>query len=80
MNSKLTLYLDKSIKEEAKIYAKSNNLSLSKLIENYLHSLTCKNKIDAEISPLIKSLTGVISTNDLDTTTNYTDYLIHKYK
>jgi len=40
MNTKLTLNLDKDIIEEAKFYAKRNKLSLSKLIENYLGSLS----------------------------------------
>ncbi len=80
MNAKLTLYLDKSIVEEAKIYAKSNKLSLSKLIENYLYSLTCKNTKDPEISILVKNMTGIFSENELDTRTNYTDYLNQKYK
>ncbi len=44
MNTKLTLNLDKEIINEAKIYAKSHRVSLSKLIENYLNSLTQKSK------------------------------------
>ena len=40
MNTKLTLNLDKGVIEEAKSYAKENKMSLSKLIENYLRSLT----------------------------------------
>ena len=40
MNATLTLNIDHSIIEEAKSYAKNNRVSLSKLIENYLHSLT----------------------------------------
>ena len=44
MNTKLTLNLDKGVIEEAKSYAKENNVSLSKLIENYLNSLTKTSK------------------------------------
>ncbi len=44
MNTKLTLNLDKEIINEANIYAKSHRVSLSKLIENYLNSLTQKSK------------------------------------
>ena len=40
MNTKLTLNLDKEIIHEAKAYAKNHSVSLSKLIENYLNSLT----------------------------------------
>jgi hypothetical protein len=80
MNTKLTLNLDKVIIEEAKSYAKSNKLSLSKLIENYLHSLTYKKNEPSTVSPLVESLTGVISSNDLEVKKNYTDYLDQKYK
>ena len=40
MNTKLTLNLDKGVIDQAKNYAKDNSVSLSKLIENYLDSLT----------------------------------------
>ena len=47
MDSKLTLKLDNNIIELAKQYAKSNNISLSRLIENYLQAITTnkENKI-----------------------------------
>ena len=38
MNTKLTLNIDNGIIQEAKLYAKRNRISVSKLIENYLHS------------------------------------------
>ena len=44
MNTKLTLNLDKGIIDEAKSYAKNHQVSLSKLIENYLNSLTRETK------------------------------------
>ncbi len=67
MNKKLTLSLDGNIIETAKNYAKSNNISLSKLIESYLGSLTRLEKEQAEITPLVKSLSGIISVeNDFD--------------
>jgi ribosomal protein S20 len=79
MNTKLTLNLNKAIIEEAKSYAKSNNVSLSKLIENYLNSLVIKsNKSSRKISPLVESLTGVIS-SEVDERKSYRDYLSEKY-
>lgn len=42
MDKKLILSLDQSVIENAKIYAKSNNTSLSKLIESYLSTLEKK--------------------------------------
>ncbi|APZ46567.1 hypothetical protein BW723_09815 [Polaribacter reichenbachii] len=81
MDKKLTLSLDKTIIESAKNYAKSNNISLSKLIESYLKTLT-KRKVQAtEITPLVESLSGVISLDkDFEVKDDYTDYLIEKYK
>ncbi len=60
MNTKLTLNLDKEIIEEAKTYAKSQSVSLSKLIENYLNSLTINSKKKSSVSPLVESLIGII--------------------
>ena len=81
MDKKLTLSLNKTIIESAKNYAKSNNISLSKLIESYLTSLTKSKRSSAEITPLVKSLSGVISIEkDFDVKDAYTDYIIEKYK
>lgn len=60
MNTKLTLNLNKEIIEDAKNYAKSQRLSLSKLIENYLNSVTQKTRKQASVSPLVESLTGIL--------------------
>ena len=81
MDKKLTLSLDKSIIESAKDYAKSNNISLSKLIESYLTTLTTRKKNSTEITPLVESLSGVINLDeDFNIKDAYTDYLIEKYK
>ena len=81
MDKKLTLSLDKTIIESAKIYAKSNHMSLSKLIESYLSTLTKPKKNSTEITPLVKSLSGVISLDkDFDAKDEYADYLVEKYK
>ena len=81
MDKKLTLSLDKSIIESAKNYAKSNNISLSKLIESYLATLTKRKRNSTEITPLVESLSGVIKLDeDFDVKDAYTDYLIEKYK
>ena len=78
MDAKLTLKLDNSIIERAKIYAKENNISLSKLIENYLQAVTISKKEKVEISPLVESLTGVINLEE-DYRKDYTNYLSNKY-
>ena len=81
MDKKLTLSLNKSIIESAKDYAKSNDISLSKLIESYLSTLIKRNKSSPEITPLVESLSGVISLDkDFDVKDAYADYLLEKYK
>lgn len=57
MDTKLTLRLDKAVIEKAKIYANSKQISLSKMIENYLQSILEKEKDEFEISPFIQSMT-----------------------
>jgi len=79
MTTKLTLNLSKSIIEVAKNYAKENSISLSKLIENYLHSITKPSSTEIEISPLVKSLTGVIPNHNDDLRLDYLNYLTEKY-
>lgn len=81
MDKKLTLSLNGSVIENAKIYAAENSTSLSKLIESYLATLTTRKKEKVEITPLVKSLSGVITLDeDIDVKDAYTDYLIEKYK
>ena len=79
MNTKLTLNLDKDVIEEAKAYAKKHKVSLSKLIESYLHSLSKKQE-QTEVSPLVESITGVMEPINDDYKKGYTDYLSEKYK
>lgn len=82
MDTKLTLNLDKEVIEKAKDYAKSQSISLSKLIESYLASLVndMPSK-EIEITPLVKSLSGVINLDeDFDYKEKYTEYLLEKYK
>ncbi len=80
MNTKLTLNLNKSIIENAKDYAKDNSISLSKLIENYLNSLTNKESKTSKITPLVESLTGIIpSQSDEISNDDRYEYLKEKY-
>lgn len=81
MDTKLTLRLDKSVIEQAKNYAKSNKVSLSKLIESYLSSLTNKRAEANKITPLVESLSGVINLDNTDNSKDdYTNFLMEKYK
>jgi len=79
MNTKLTLHINRSVIEEAKFYAKENNKSLSKLIENYLFSLTKPFSKERKISPLVESLTGIIPDDNIDEHKEYCEYVMSKY-
>lgn len=82
MDSKLTLKLNQQVIEKAKEYASSKKVSLSRLIEAYLQSLTSESDTsEFEISPFVKSIsTGVEIPNDLDYKNEYSDHLIVKHK
>ena len=81
MDSKLTLKLNNSVIDQAKQYARDHDISLSKLIENYLQAITLKDdKGDMEISPLVKSLTGVIELSDQNYKKKYSKFLAEKYQ
>lgn len=82
MDSKLTLKLNKDVIERAKQYAAEKKISLSRLIESYLQSLTSDTETnEIEISPFVKSIsTGVSIPNDLDYKKEYSDHLMKKYK
>lgn len=83
MDTKLTLKLNQEIIEKAKIYASQKKVSLSRIIENYLKSLTNDSKNDStiEISPFVKSLSsGKKIPTDLDYKKEYSEHLLKKYK
>lgn len=83
METKLTLRLNDNVIKRAKIYARSHKISLSKMIETYLDSIT-KQKEDVKkipITPLVESLSGVIDLPaDFDYKKEYRDYINEKYK
>jgi len=59
MNSKLTLTVEKTVIEKAKLYAKKTGRSLSELIENYLENITQDYSAE-EISPKLQKLIGSV--------------------
>ena len=83
MNTKLTLKLNDHVIERAKKYARNHKISLSKMVESYLDSIT-KEKEEGKktsITPLVESLSGVIDLPaDFDYKKGYSDYLVDKYK
>ncbi len=80
METKLTLRLRKNVIDQAKKYASEHETSLSKLIENYLEAVTAESEQDDYISPLVKSLSGVIKlSSDTDQNSEYHKHLSDKY-
>ncbi len=61
MQTKLTLTIEQSIIEQAKLYAKEKGRSLSELIENYLKVVLDDKLEKVRISPSIKKLKGSIT-------------------
>ncbi len=84
MDSKLTLKLNERVIERAKKYASNKKVSLSRLIENYLNSITQEQNDDFEISPFVKSISsGKSIPDEVDWKTSrkeYTDHLDKKYQ
>ena len=83
METKLTLRLNGNVIERAKLYARSHEISLSKMIESYLDSLTREKKDEnkTSITPLVASLSGVIKLpSDFEYKKEYRDYITEKYK
>jgi hypothetical protein len=84
MDSKLTLKLNGTVIERAKKYASNKQLSLSRLIENYLDSLTREQNDEFEISPFVKSISsGKRIPNNADykkLKEDYVDFLDKKYQ
>lgn len=84
MDTKLTLKLNEKVIELAKKYASDKKISLSRLIENYLDSLTRDQNDDFEISPFVKSISdGKSIPADIDdkkVREEYLDFLDKKYQ
>jgi hypothetical protein len=81
MDTKLTIRLDSEVIDRAKSYARSNNVSVSRMIESYLDSVTQVNSNNFEITPLVKSLSGLINIDaSYDLKKDYNDFLSEKYK
>lgn len=81
MVTKLTLTLEQSVIEKAKIYAKAKGDSLSSIVENYLKVISSETVVtDDEFTPLIKSLKGSFSAPaDYDYKKELTKGLSEKY-
>ena len=82
-SSKLTLSMEPEVVYAAKKIAKEKNISLSKLVENYLRSISNENKVGSEsieISDWVKGMVAVDKpTLDFDHKKEYHKHLEEKY-
>lgn len=79
MDTKLTLKLDHDVIEQAKTFAKAKNVSLSKLIENYLRLLV-EHERNSEVTTRVKSLSGVLHlTENFSDKFEYQKHITSKY-
>lgn len=88
MQSKLTLRLEKSLIDEAKIYASEQDKSLSQIVADYFRSLTAQRtqpkQKEMELGPLTASLLGAFEDIKVDDDKilrdEYYDYLEAKHR
>ena len=90
MQSKLTLRLEESLIEEAKVYAREQGKSLSQIVADYFRALTLQRKnmstdakSEIELGPVTASLLGAFSDVTVDDYKSlreeYIDYLEAKH-
>lgn len=78
--TKLTLNIQDDVVSKAKIYAKQKNVSLSKIVEHYLNTLSEENTEPGKISPWVKELVAVKKPmGDFDHKEMYRVHVVEKY-
>ncbi len=81
MDTKLTLKLDQKVIEKAKVYARDQGISLSRMVEEYLESVTESSHSRPTLTPVVEKLSGVLHLTDKeDERKAYRDHLSDKYK
>ena len=79
MSTKLTLYIDDDLAEDAKKYAKNKGISLSKVVNNFFMLLQDNSlKKHTPSTPLTSSLKGIIK-GTKDGKHSYKKHLEEKY-
>ncbi len=80
MTTKLTLTVEKTVIERAKLYAKSTGRSLSDLIETYLERLIQENEPKNQMSSKLKNLVGSVKLpKNFDEKVELDEYLRKKH-
>jgi len=80
MNTKLTLRLDKSLIQNAKIYAKKEGKSISQIVAEYFKAIRGKadNLKGVRLKPITSKLYGSLR-NSAVSKKDYKDYIERKY-
>jgi hypothetical protein len=73
--AKLTLSMDPAVVSRAKRYAKQNGISLSKMVEAYLTSIS-KPPPAKKMPPVLRSVSGLLKKGDPE---DYKRHLTEKY-
>ena len=77
MTSKITLYSEKELIEEMKRYAKEQNTSVSKIVNEFFKNLLSSKKLDSQKDSITNSLIGSLK-KEADEE-DYKKYLEDKY-
>ncbi len=78
MTSKITLYSDKNLIEQIKIYAKEHNTSVSKIVNEFFSNLLNTHHDKQNSHKITDSLTGRLKGKNIKLD-DYGDYLAEKY-
>ena len=78
MQRKLTLRMDEDAINRAKQYAAQRGVSVSRLVENFFAALDGGEQGDIEMSPLVKSLWGILEGEDVSEE-DYRAYIEEKH-
>ena len=77
MQTKLTLRLDESLIQQAKIYAKQHEKSLSQVVADYFQALNQPSPL-VKSAPITQSLIGILENSAIDES-DYSRHLEDKY-
>ncbi len=81
MQTKLTLSVDQHIIEQAKVYAKKQGISLSKLVQEFLKQKASEVKEEVEVPEELKGVYGAFKLpEDFDYKKEKAKRLLEKYK
>ena len=78
MTAKITLYSEKTLIEQIKIYAKEQNTSVSKIVNEFFTNLLQTQNIEKKKHKITDSLVGRLKDKNIDES-SYRDYLEEKY-